>query len=60
MSMTVARSFRVPKEIDDAVTSLMAKERRNRNNMVDTLLAEAIAARKARKAKPSDDNTHKD
>ena len=57
MSMTVARSFRVPKEIDDAVTSFMAKERRNRNNMVDTLLAEAIAARKARKAKPSDDNS---
>lgn len=45
MSVTVSRSFRFSKKLDDRITALMAEENRNRNNLVVVLLEEALLAR---------------
>ena len=44
---TVARSFRLKKSVDDAITELMGEESRNRNNLVEILLEEAIQNRRS-------------
>lgn len=46
MSISIARSFRLQNNIDDAITELMREENRTRSNMVNTLLAEALRNRK--------------
>lgn len=46
MSISIARSFRLQNNIDDAITELMREENRTRSNMVNTLLAEALRSRK--------------
>jgi hypothetical protein len=45
MSVKVSRSFRFDKKLDDKLTALMAQENRNRNNLVEVLLEEALLAR---------------
>lgn len=47
MSVKVARSFRLKKNVDDAITALMREESRNRNNLVELLIEEALRARRA-------------
>lgn len=51
MSIKVARSFRLKKNVDDAITNLMGEENRNRNNLVELLIEEALRARRAMPSK---------